>query len=275
MKKKWIILLYVLLILAAGILLFIEYRNKGTMEQSTLIRWIIIIIGALIGIAKTLTGRGRRGITTNKTAFYDRHYGNLIGKAFETRPKERKLLNAALDDFNADKYDASVKKLLKLNESCRGSAEQRTVSFFLGWNAELMGDTQQALQYYERAYRIVPDEVTAQNIASCYRDLGNTAKEREYLELSIRANPSYANGQNNMGQYLIRMGEYGEAIAYLETAHSLDGKLVQALSGLAICHAMEGDRAAYEQAYRKAVTLGYNGTKLKAFIQSLEPPIEV
>ena len=275
MKKKWIILLYLIVILGVVGLLAYEYYTDGSVDRSSLTRCIIIVTGAVLGMIKALTNRGSRGIATNKAEVYEKEYGRIIGKGFTDMPKERKLFYAALDDLNKDNYSASVKKLLKLEKVCCASAEQMPICHFLGWNMELLRDPYRAIPYYERALRISLNELTTQNMATCYRAIGNAEKELEYLELSIRANPSYAIAHNNLGHYWIRMGEYADAIPHLEKAHSLDAKLVNALSGLAICHSMVGNFDESEKAYRMAVTLGYDGDKLKRFIHSLEPPIEV
>ena len=275
MKKKWIILLYVLVILGVVGLLAHEYYTDGTLDHSSLTRCIIIVIGAVLGIIKVLTNRGRRGIAVNKEEVYNKAYGKIIGNAFTDMPKERKLFYAALDDFNNDKYSASVRKLLRLEKECCASSEQFPICHFLGWNMELLRDPYRALPYYERALRISINELTAQNIASCYQAMGNAEKELEYLEMSIRANPDYAIAHNNLGHYWIRMKKYEDAIPHLEKAHSLDANLANALSGLAICHAMMCNFEESEKAYHMAVALGYDGAKLNRFINSLEPPIEV
>ena len=80
MKKKWIILLYVLVILGVVGLLAHEYYTDGTLDHSSLTRCIIIVIGAVLGIIKVLTNRGRRGIAVNKEEVYNKAYGKIIGK---------------------------------------------------------------------------------------------------------------------------------------------------------------------------------------------------
>lgn len=277
MKKKqerWIVALYAVVILASLAWSGYEIYTEGTVKTTSLIRCVAIIAGAVLGIYKTLTGR-RRTVVVNKDAVYRKAYDKQIGSAFTTLPKEQKQFYHALDLYNNQEYRASLSALEKLDEQCRCAAEQKAIAFFMGRNLERMKEFEAAVACYEKSLRISPDAKSANNIASCWMCLGDPNKEYEYLNQALQIDPNYATGYNNMGQFLIRMAEYEKAIPYLHRAHQLDGTLTYALSGLAICYAMLGDRENYEKAYRMAVTLGYNGKDLKEFIRSLEPKMEL
>lgn len=266
--------LYALVILASLAWAGYEFYTDGNLKVSSILRCIAIVGGASLGIFKTLTGR-RRTVVVNKDAVYRKAYDKQIGNAFSTLPKEQKRFYHALDLYNNKEYKASLAILEKLDEECRCAAEQKAIAFFLGRNLERLKDFETALSYYEKSLRISEDAKSANNIASCYMYLGDPEKEFEYLNRCVRIDPNYATGYNNLGQFLIRMAEYEEAIAPLQRAHQLDGNLTYALSGLAVCYAMLGDRTNYEKYYRMAVTLGYNGKELKEYILSLEPTMEI
>lgn len=274
MKKKWIILLYSLVILAALGASAYEYYTKGALDKSNLIRTILIVAGAVLGMIKNLNRTGSR-IPVNKKALYRQAYSPQIGNAFTTLPKEEKLFYRALDDLNNQKFAAAVKKLESLNETCRATAEQRAISFFLGRNYQRMKDYDNAIKAYERCLTMGGPAHAANNLADCYSALGNLDKEWEYLLRSVQIDPEYAAGHNNIGQFLIRMGEYEEAIAPLQEAHRLNSKLTPALSGLAICYAMTDQKELYEKAIHMMVALGDKGTDTKEFIRSLDPPFEI
>ena len=274
MKKKWIILLYAIVILAALGISAYEYHTKQTLDKNNLIRTLLIIAGAVSGMIKTLN-RGKGAVPGTKKAVYSKAYKEQIGTAFVSYPKEEKLFYRALDDFNKQNFSAAVKKLLTLEEACRGTAEQRAITFFIGRNYQRAGEYEKALPYYERCVNMGGHASAAANLADCYSELGDLDKEWDNLLRAVRMDPTYVNGHNNIGQFLIRMGEYEEAIPPLLEAHRLNGNLPQALSGLAVCYAMTDRKEQYEKAMHMLVALGENGNYIKEFIRSLEPPFEV
>ena len=274
MKKKWIVFLYIPVILAAIGLLVYNYFTKGILTSAQIIRSLIIVIGAVLGMAKVLSG-GKSTIPGTQKALYSKAYSGQIGTAFASMPKEEKLFYRALDDLNKQKYSSAIKRLSSLEESCRGTAEQRAITFFLGRNYQRAGDIHKAVSYYESCIHMGGHASAAANLADCYSALGNLDKEWENLLLSVKMDPTYVNGFNNIGHFLIRMGEYEEAIPPLQEAHRLNGKLTQALSGLAVCYAMTDQKELYEKTLHMMVALGENGKYVKDFIRSLEPPFEV
>ncbi len=130
MKKKWIILLYSLVIVAAVGASIYEFYRKGSLDQSNLTRTVLIVAGVLLGMFKNLN-RSRVSVF-KKQELYEKTYGAHIGNAFSNMPKEKKMFFRSLDDFNGDKYTSAIKKLESLNESCRALAEQRAIAFFSG-----------------------------------------------------------------------------------------------------------------------------------------------
>ena len=123
MKKKWIILLYSLVMAAAVGASIYEFYRKGSLDQSNLTRTILIVAGALLGMVKNLN---RNKVSfAKKQELYEKTYASHIGNAFSNMPKEKKAFFRSLDDFNDDKYTSAIKKLEALNESCRALSEQQ------------------------------------------------------------------------------------------------------------------------------------------------------
>ncbi len=273
MKKKWIILLYVLVMLGAVGASVYEFYNKGSLDKSNLTRTVLIIVGALLGMTKNLS---RNKVSfAKKQELYEKTYGAHMGNAFASMPKEKKVLFRSLDDFNNDKYASAIKKLEGLQESCRALPEQRAISFFLGLNYDRMGEYDRAIPHYERCLSLGGDATAANNLASCYGELGDLEKQWDNLLRAVRIDPNYATGHNNIGQFLVKMGEYEEAIEPLLEAYRLDSRLGSALSGLAICYAMTEDREQYEKAIHRMVGLGKDPTNTKEYIRYLNPSFEV
>ncbi len=69
MKKKWIILPYSLVILGALGLLVYDYLNKGSLDKGNLTRSLLIVAGAVAGMAKTLTGRKKTFGASNHSLY--------------------------------------------------------------------------------------------------------------------------------------------------------------------------------------------------------------
>ena len=85
-----------------------------------------------------------------------------------------------------------------------------------------------------------------------------------------RIHQGNANAWNNLAQQHLRNGRYEEALDAAENAAKLNPKLAPAHNALAISSYMLGDMEAYEQHYRRAVSNGSNGERLKAYIASLD-----
>ena len=273
MKKKWIILLYSLVMAAAVGASIYEFYRKGSLDQSNLTRTILILAGALLGMVKNLN---RNKVSfAKKQELYEKTYASHIGNAFSNMPKEKKVLFRSLDDFNDDKYTSAIKKLEGLNESCRALSEQRAIAFFLGLNYDRMGEYDRAIPHYERCLSLGGDAAAANNLASCYGELGDLDRQWENLLRAVRIDPNYATGHNNIGQFLVKLGEYEDAIEPLLEAYRLDCQLGSALSGLAICYAMTDQRELYEKAIHRMVGVGKDPTNTKNFIRHLNPEFKV
>lgn len=272
-RRKWAIALYVLVILAVVGLIVYEALMRKEFRGDNLVRALLIAVGALTGIAAVMGGARRRTVRSKK-ATYQKAYGDLIGTAFSERPREERQLYRILDDYNRGRYAAGRKRLQALQQQCTRSAERFTVAVFSGLFEENLGKLEAAREQYQLALRISENPVVANNIASCYKKLGQVDRAMEFYERAIHIDPNYAIGYSNIAHAYIGQGEYALALPYAQKAKSLDAGLLPALSGMAICHAMLGQREAYEKAYREAVSAGYDGAKLKRFICSLDPALD-
>ncbi len=138
-----------------------------------------------------------------------------------------------------------------------------------------MGEYDHAIPHYERCLTLGGDAAAANNLASCFGELGDCDKQWENLLRAVRIDPNYATGHNNIGQFLVKMGEYEHAMEPLLEAYRLDGNLVSALSGLAICYAMTDQRELYEKAIHRMVGMGKDPTNTKNYIRHLNSEFKV
>lgn len=272
MKRKWIMtVLYVLLICAGIGLLCYDFFIKKELNTASYIRTAALILGAVLGIVKT--GMPRRG-KAKPRAVYRRDYGKHIGKAFQDMPREERRFFRALDDYQSGNSAGVVKKLSALSETCRGSAEQYPIQLFLGLAYDEQGDDPAAVAAYTKALMIRPTATAASNLGNSYMKQGNYEKAMEYYQRAVQIERDYAPGYSNIAHLLIRMAEYEDALDYALLAVAADHKLLAGLSAKAICYYMLGQQKEYEQAYREAVTAGYDGAKLKNYIRKLDASVD-
>ncbi len=267
--KKWPIILYLILILAIVGLVCYQIFVAKNFDSKEIVKIALIVIGAVLGIIKLITGTQGKTLL-NKKELYLKAYGEFIGNAFVDFPKGKKALFRSLDDYNEGKYANAIKKLNLLSDEYQCAAEQRTITFFLALNYENLPDFERAAEYYEKSVRISQNAVAYGNLARCYSELGRKVDAIEAFESSIHIDPKYAKGYHNFAQYYLRLGEYEKALPLFHKANELDASIVPTMVGLSVCYAMMDEPAQYEHYYRMAVANGYDGKKIKNYIQSLE-----
>lgn len=272
MKKFWIVLIYVVLILAVIGLCIYDVIIQKNMDTNRLLRYGLIFIGIIFSIVKVASGQKQR--IYNKKATYKEAYSKLIGNAFENEPKQEKQLYEAIHDFNNGKYMPALKKLAKLHRQCYKSVNYFTVYAFMGLCYDHLGLYRQAVDFYSHALQINEVSTIASNLGSCYESLGDSSLAIEYYKRAIRADESNPFPYNNIAHLYIRELQFEEALEYAQKAVELNNRMVQALKAVAICHAVLGNDEEYKTWLRKAVACGADAKSLKAYIEDLLEGIE-
>lgn len=257
--------IYILLALViVGLLCYQGFVTKE-LNSSGLIRAILLLIAAVIGFLRTF----RRNVA-NKKSTYRNAYGKHIGDAFDDDPKLEKQLYQAIDDFNKDAYSAGIRKLEKLDQQCTRSAQRFTVQFFMALCYEGQNNYRSAIESYRKALTMRQDSSAASNLGMCYTKIGDFSNAVEYYQLASRLDSKNPFPLNNLAQLYLRNGDYEEVIPYAMQAIQLDGNFRQANEALTVAYAMLDDPQQYEHYYRRSITCGSDGNKLKAFIRSLQ-----
>ena len=269
--KKLPYILYGLLALALVGLLVWDYLPDRTIDPDSLTRAGLVFAGVVLGVLKT-GSRTRRSVS-NKKALYSKAYADYIENVFPEDRKLQKLFFDAVDDYNRDKPAAGVAKLEKLRPSCVRRSDIYAVTVFLALCLDDMQVYDKAAQQYRAALSMKPHSSLASNLGLVLERLGRAAESAAAYDQAIRLDPNNANAWNNMAQQLLRGGDYEEALEKARKAAELNPKLYQAHNALAICSYMLGDMDAYQQHYRRAVSNGANGERIKAFIASLNSDI--
>ena len=266
--KKLPYILYALLAAALIGLLVWDYMPDKTIDPANLSRAGLLLLGLVLSVLK-LSSRTTRSVS-NKKALYSKAYAEYIENVFPEDKKLQKQFFDAVDDYNHDKPAAGVAKLEKLRPSCVRRSDIYAVTVFLALCLDEMQVYDKAAQQYRAALSIKPNSALASNLGLVLDRAGKEAEATAAYEQALRLDQGNANAWNNLAQQHLRNGRYEEALDAAENAAKLNPKLAPAHNALAISSYMLGDMEAYEQHYRRAVSNGSNGERLKAYIASLD-----
>lgn len=267
MKKALLITLYILafLILAAAIIVTLLDEGLST----TLITRIVCAVAALlVGIFRVFDGNPTAA--QGNRAVYQRNYADFIGQAFSGDKKVLKQFYAAVDLYAKKQPDKALERFETLRSACKTQEDSHAVFAFMGLSCHDLRLWPEALGHYTAAMAIRPHSTLSSNAGICYERMGKYEQAMEAYQQAIVLNRENAIAYSNVAQMMLRLGEYISAYEYAQKALQQDRRLPQALSASAICHYMWGDMEQYEEYYRKAVSCGSDGEKLKQYIRSLD-----
>lgn len=270
--KKLPYILYIVLILAIIGLVLYDFLPDHFVGKETIMRCAVLIIAAIVGMLR-FSGKGRKSVA-NKKSVYSKAYAEYIGRAFSSDPKTEKLFYKAVDYFNQDNPEKCIDTLERIRSECRNSEDIYAVTVFKALSFDEMRLDEEAINHYYSALQMKQNSTLASNLAVCYDRIGEEEKAIYYYQQAITLNPKNAYPHNNLAQKYVRLGEYEQAIKHAKDALSINPKVPQALSAMTISSYMLGNKEDYEKYYRQAVSNGYDGKKLKAYIASLDASID-
>ena len=262
MKRIIIIILVILLMVAALGFYLWEIITKG--ESDNLLSLLAVefsLLATLIRLFKR-EGRGRKPLS-----FYEHHYTQELGRAFDTQPKNKKKLLTAIRLYNENKFDPALDILKELYRECRNTYDKQAVLMFTALCYNDSDRAPLAIQHYENLLIENPDHNSALgNLAILYTECGKYAEaERLYLRAIDNA-PEEGLGYHNLASLYYRMGEYGRAIDLAHTALEKKQNFYQASALLSILYALCDDPNRSQQFFEQAVTHGQNAKNLRATI---------
>jgi tetratricopeptide (TPR) repeat protein len=262
------ILLSLVIAAAVGLLAY-EIIVHKKLDSGNLVRCILIIAGAVLAMLKP----AKKAPPVNKKALYQKAYSQFIQNPFAEEPKLEKKFYDAVHDYNRNKPSSGLAKLEKLRKECQRSGDLYSVTVFTALCLDDMGQYKEAIRQYDAAAHIRPCSTLYSNMGLCYQRMGDyEASEAAYLN-AIKVDEHNAFAWNNLSALYFRRGEYGQALDYAEQAIEIDPKMPQPLATAAICCALLDERDDYEHYYRQAVSVGYDGQKIKNAIRSLDPAL--
>lgn len=258
MKATRYIIYGILLLAVIGLLCYYAFWEKD-LSGTNILKVVLILAGLIVDMIKNAKG----SVPANKKAFYLKAYGEFLQGAFAEDTKLEKQLLSAVHDFAQSRFPSALSKLEKLRPHCQRTADLYAVTFFQGLCCDDLGLYQEAADHYQAAASMKHNSTVCSNLGLCLQKLGKFEDaEKAYKEaISIDAKNIYA--LNNLSVLYFRRGEYETSLELSRQALEIDSGMVQALSNAALCCALTGRQEEYESFYRRAVSNGYDGRKIK------------
>lgn len=264
MKALRFILYGVIVLAAVGLLLYYILWEKD-LSPSNLFKCLLILASALVG----MIGGKKRLSPINRRSVYQKAYGEFLLDAFSDNPKLKNKLYQAIDDYNKNRHAAAISKLEKLKAHCLCTADRYAVTAFLALCSDDLGLLTDAIRYYQDACAMRGNSTLFSNLGLIYQRTGKFDEAEEAYRQSILLDPKNTYALNNLSVLYFRKGEYEESLALSEQVLALDSGMVQALSNAALCCAVTDRKEKYQEYYRRAVSNGYDGRKIKAFLAQM------
>lgn len=259
----------ILTLLITAVFVLLAYQGLVTKELSVsnLTRAFLILVGLFLSLVRSYRPQRPRSSKT----LYKNTYGEYIRNAFADDPKLEKQLYQAIADYNQNHPEKAVNILMKLRGECRNTDDIFAVTAFTALCLDDLQLYEEASNAYQNALRLHRNSTLASNLGLCYQRLGYYTKAQDAYELAIDIDPDNAFAYNNYSSLYFREADYESALEYAQHALDINPQMPQALATSAICFALMGQNVEYKEYYRRAVTAGYSGKKIKDAIEKLDP----
>ena len=262
------VLLILLLVGAVGLLIWQAASNGWVFDKDNVVKGGLIIIGLLISLIRIIAKMG--GGTSLKQ--YEALYQKRIGAAFSAqgKVKYKKALLRAIADYNEDRYESAISKLLSLSEKCDTSDDYNAVLLFLALSYAESGMTDRAVDTYERLVRIYPRNSTAwSNLGLLYRQSGNHERAVACIESALDYDPDNAYAWNNLAQAYLDACEWEKVIEPALSAVRIKNDMYQAETALVVAYFALGESEKSKQYFDRAVLHGASAAKLTSILDDI------
>jgi serine/threonine-protein kinase len=161
--------------------------------------------------------------------------------------------------YDASRYPEALAAFEKAIELSPGSSVNLTRA---GVTAQLMGERQRALEFYERANAIQPRAETYSNMGTIYYGLGDYERAARSYEGALLIRPLSAATHRNLGDAYLHLGRkddarraYEQAVLRAEADVAVRSSDARAIARLAVYQAKAGNDAAALKSLRRAFEL--------------------
>lgn len=96
--------------------------------------------------------------------------------------------------------------------------ERAQTEFAAAYKLQMSGHFQEAIDHYQTSIDIFPTAEAYTFLGWTFSFLGNYERAIEECKKAIEVDPDFGNPYNDIGAYMIQLGQYDEAVPYLEIA---------------------------------------------------------
>ncbi len=169
---------------------------------------------------------------------------------------EGRSINLALP-INHIKPHLNGQKLMAFQQLLTADKLSKEALYYRGnFALYALGESDQAIDLYQRALKIDPDFVLARyDLAVTYRGLGEVDKAIAEYEKVLKINPQFPEALSNLGGQYFRKGDVKQAVAHFRRAIEVYPNFIQALSNLGAALNKQGESKQALPYLKKALSL--------------------
>jgi protein O-mannosyl-transferase len=170
--------------------------------------------------------------------------------ALELTKKGRDNQDPALKKQFFDKAIFHFNKALSISPNYKDAYGEMGLAYFYA------GDSNKAMENYQKAIAIQPDAKIYSNMGMIYFQLQNLTEAQKVYEKSLQIDPRYVDGMRNLGSCLAMQGKFKEAIPYFKKAIEYKPNEAILYFFLGSAYRDSGDAATGQQYLNKAQQMG-------------------
>ncbi len=277
MRKIIVTIVIVLLALAVIGLQLYEILKEDTIESSSLVRTIVVLIScttAMIKIHGPFSG-------SKAKQTYEEAYRSILRDAFrgEKEKKHRNRLLIAIGYFNKNQSKRAISQLQKLLPYCSCTEDYGAVYLFLALCYEDLKEFSAAIHAYTQLLEKDPQNVRAWSNLGLLYMTDDTEKAEACYQRAIAIDPRDPFPHLNLSTLCYRTGRYEEAIQHAEQALYRKKDMYQAANNLCLAYQILGNPEKSQKYYQIAIANGSNAYALTHMLDNIQkgqytPPVE-
>ena len=165
--------------------------------------------------------------------------------------KERKTLDREITFFHFKKAASRITRCIR---RAKETNNKFFLNYFLAQKFILKEDFNKAIEYFNRALKIRPnDGCTYNDKAICLAELGKYSRSLDCFNAGLRKDPNCVVLYHNKGWLLNSTGKHGQAIVCFRKALELDPDRVESIYSLADSYFWLGKAALARKYFRQAL----------------------